>query len=44
VWAVYLHGAAGNRLKKRIGPVGFLARELSDEVPVLMNSLTTHRR
>jgi hydroxyethylthiazole kinase-like uncharacterized protein yjeF len=39
VWAVYLHGAAGNRLKRRIGRLGFLARELSDEIAPLMNSL-----
>lgn len=39
VWAVYLHGAAGNRLKRRIGPIGFLARELSDEIAPLMNAL-----
>jgi hydroxyethylthiazole kinase-like uncharacterized protein yjeF len=38
-WAVHLHGAAGNRLRQRVGLVGFLARELSDEVPVLMNAL-----
>jgi ADP-dependent NAD(P)H-hydrate dehydratase len=44
VWAVYLHGAAGNRLKRRIGPVGFLARELSDEVPALMTSLSSRRQ
>jgi ADP-dependent NAD(P)H-hydrate dehydratase len=44
VWAVYLHGAAGNRLRKRIGPVGFLARELSDEVPALMSSLSSRRQ
>jgi ADP-dependent NAD(P)H-hydrate dehydratase len=44
VWAVYLHGAAGNRLRKRIGPVGFLARELSDEVPALMGSLGSRRQ
>ena len=43
VWAVYLHGAAGNRLKRRMGPVGFLARELSDEVPALMNALGPRR-
>ncbi|MEA2706616.1 MAG: ADP-dependent NAD(P)H-hydrate dehydratase, partial [Gemmatimonadaceae bacterium] len=43
VWAVYLHGAAGNRLKRRIGPVGFLARELSGEVPSLMTSLNSRR-
>jgi hydroxyethylthiazole kinase-like uncharacterized protein yjeF len=39
VWAVYLHGTAGNRLKRRTGPIGFLARELSDEVPALMNAI-----
>lgn len=43
VWAVYLHGAAGNRLRRRMGPVGFLARELSDEVPALMNALGSRR-
>lgn len=43
VWAVYLHGAAGNRLKRRIGAVGFLARELSDEIPALMNGLAGKR-
>jgi ADP-dependent NAD(P)H-hydrate dehydratase len=43
VWAVYLHGAAGNRLKRRIGPIGFLARELSDEIAPLMNALTGKR-
>lgn len=36
VWAVWLHGEAGGRLARRIGPVGFLARELAAEVPGLM--------
>jgi hydroxyethylthiazole kinase-like uncharacterized protein yjeF len=43
VWAVYLHGAAGNRLQRRMGPIGFLARELSDEVPAIMSSLSSRR-
>jgi hydroxyethylthiazole kinase-like uncharacterized protein yjeF len=43
VWATYLHGAAGNRLAKRIGQLGFLARELSDEIPPLMNALSGKR-
>ncbi|MDP9202672.1 MAG: NAD(P)H-hydrate dehydratase [Gemmatimonadota bacterium] len=43
VWAAYLHGAAGNRLKRRMGAVGFLARELSDEIPALMNGLAGKR-
>jgi hydroxyethylthiazole kinase-like uncharacterized protein yjeF len=36
LWGVYLHGEAGRALAKRIGRVGFLARELLDEVPGLM--------
>jgi ADP-dependent NAD(P)H-hydrate dehydratase len=36
LWGVYLHGEAGRRLAKRIGRIGFLARELLDEVPGLM--------
>lgn len=43
VWATYLHGAAGNRLKRRIGSIGFLARELSVEIPALMNALGGRR-
>jgi ADP-dependent NAD(P)H-hydrate dehydratase len=39
VWAVFLHGEAGNVLAKRIGPLGFLARELPAEVPRLMHAL-----
>jgi NAD(P)H-hydrate repair Nnr-like enzyme with NAD(P)H-hydrate dehydratase domain len=39
VWGVYLHGAAGNRLATRIGRVGYLARELSAEVPRLLEEL-----
>ncbi|WP_439532233.1 NAD(P)H-hydrate dehydratase [Polymorphobacter sp.] len=33
IWAVYVHGKAGKRLGRRIGRVGFLARELLAEVP-----------
>jgi len=43
VWAVYLHGTAGNRLKRRVGAIGFLARELCDEIAPLMNSLSGNR-
>jgi ADP-dependent NAD(P)H-hydrate dehydratase len=39
VWGVYLHGAAGDRLAERIGPLGFLARELLAEIPALMAML-----
>jgi hydroxyethylthiazole kinase-like uncharacterized protein yjeF len=33
LWAVFLHGEAGNRLANKIGRVGYLARELLDEIP-----------
>lgn len=40
-WGVYLHGAAGNCLTRRMGPLGFLARELLAEVPALMASFSS---
>ena len=30
---VYVHGLAGDRCARRIGPVGFVARELAEELP-----------
>jgi len=36
---VWLHGEAGNALARRLGPVGFLARELLHEIPALLTSL-----
>jgi hydroxyethylthiazole kinase-like uncharacterized protein yjeF len=40
LWAVHLHGEAGNRLANSHGSVGFLARELLAEIPRLMADLT----
>jgi hydroxyethylthiazole kinase-like uncharacterized protein yjeF len=37
MWGIYLHGEAGRRLSEEIGRVGFLARELLDLVPGLMD-------
>jgi hydroxyethylthiazole kinase-like uncharacterized protein yjeF len=39
-WGVYLHALAGERLKRRLGPLGFLARELLVEIPPLMSELS----
>jgi hydroxyethylthiazole kinase-like uncharacterized protein yjeF len=39
VWGVYLHGQAGNRLARSLGPMGFLARELLAEIPGIMAEL-----
>jgi ADP-dependent NAD(P)H-hydrate dehydratase len=36
IWGVFLHGEAGVRLAQRQGRVGFLARELSGEIPHIM--------
>ncbi|AWB87573.1 NAD(P)H-hydrate dehydratase [Mycetocola zhujimingii] len=33
VWATHAHAAAGDRLAVQVGPLGFLARELLDELP-----------
>ncbi|MCW2613951.1 MAG: NAD(P)H-hydrate dehydratase [Frankiales bacterium] len=39
VWGQYLHAAAGDRLTSRVGRLGFLARELLDEVPAVLGTL-----
>lgn len=38
LWGVWLHGEAGRRLAGRIGRLGFLARELPDELPPLLSA------
>jgi hydroxyethylthiazole kinase-like uncharacterized protein yjeF len=40
-WGTHLHAAAADRLASRLGPLGFLARELADELPALMLELAT---
>jgi NAD(P)H-hydrate repair Nnr-like enzyme with NAD(P)H-hydrate dehydratase domain len=39
LWAVTLHCSAGDRLSHRIGPLGFLARELLDELPGVLRDI-----
>jgi len=39
LWAVRLHALAGERLAARHGRLGYLARELGDEVPAAMHAL-----
>ena len=36
LWSVWLHGEAGARLARKVGPIGFLAREIADEIPALL--------
>jgi hydroxyethylthiazole kinase-like uncharacterized protein yjeF len=38
-WGVFLHARAGVVLAGRSGPVGFLPREISGEIPALLKSL-----
>lgn len=36
LWAVWLHGESGAQLARTVGPIGFLAREIADEIPALL--------
>ena len=38
-WATYLHAAVGDRLAARVGRVGFLARELLEDLPRVLTEL-----
>jgi NAD(P)H-hydrate repair Nnr-like enzyme with NAD(P)H-hydrate dehydratase domain len=38
-WGVVLHAMAGARLARKLGPLGYLARELAGEIPALMKAL-----
>lgn len=38
LWGVWLHGEAGRMLTKQVARVGFLAREIADLVPGLLDS------
>jgi hydroxyethylthiazole kinase-like uncharacterized protein yjeF len=36
LWSVWLHGEAGVALARKVGPTGFLARQIADEIPALL--------
>lgn len=38
-WATHIHAAAGDRLSAKVGSLGFLARELVDQLPVVITEL-----
>jgi hydroxyethylthiazole kinase-like uncharacterized protein yjeF len=40
-WGGHVHGAAGDLLAQRVGRVGFLAREITECVPGLLEELTS---
>ena len=37
LWGVWLHGEAGASLAKKVGTVGYLARDISTEIPALLD-------
>ena len=39
-WGTHLHGAAGDRLAAHVGHRGYLARELLDELPLVLTELS----
>ena len=39
VWGIALHAHAGRALAERLGPIGYLARELPAEIPILLDKL-----
>jgi ADP-dependent NAD(P)H-hydrate dehydratase len=40
VWGVVLHGEAGESLGGRVGKIGFLAREIADEIPRIRTAVS----
>ncbi len=40
-WGVLLHARAGAALARRLGPLGYLAREIAGEVPALIHAIGT---
>ena len=36
LWGVWLHGEAGAALARKVGTIGYLAREISAEIPALL--------
>jgi hydroxyethylthiazole kinase-like uncharacterized protein yjeF len=40
-WGVALHARAGERLAERMGVLGYLAREIPDEIPALLESVAS---
>lgn len=36
LWSVWLHGEAGAALARKVAPIGFLAREIANELPALL--------
>ena len=44
VWGVHAHALAGERLAERVGRLGYLARELLDEIPRVLEDLAARAK
>jgi len=44
IWGVFLHGRAGHQLTHSMGPLGFIARELIEPLPSLLESTQARLR
>ena len=40
LWSVFVHGEAGDRLAGEVGPLGYLAREISGRFPAILAELS----
>jgi ADP-dependent NAD(P)H-hydrate dehydratase len=40
LWGVWAHAEAGERLARKCGPLGFLAREIPGEIPAILGELS----
>lgn len=40
-WGTHLHATCGDRLAARVGPLGFLARDLLNELPLVLVELSS---
>jgi hydroxyethylthiazole kinase-like uncharacterized protein yjeF len=38
IWGVFLHGRAGKQLTEAVGKVGFIAREVVNEIPAVLEA------
>jgi hydroxyethylthiazole kinase-like uncharacterized protein yjeF len=39
IWGVALHARAGENLARRVGPIGYLAREIIDQIPLIIRQI-----
>ncbi|HEY0386425.1 MAG TPA: NAD(P)H-hydrate dehydratase, partial [Pyrinomonadaceae bacterium] len=44
IWGVYLHGRAGDSVARKVGRLGFLARELLAEIPLLLSEMDGRKK